>query len=606
MMRAVSRSPGIGSTVNPSARAKLDARQYRRAVLAHDQPHLEAGSSYPILDWPRRSKVAGSNLPSFIETQVLIIGGGVTGTALARDLALRGVDCILVEKDDVNAGASGRNHGLLHSGARYVAGDRDAAMECRAESDILKRVAAQAIQDTGGYFVAVQGDDERYIADFPSHCARSGITAHAVDVAAARALEPALSERTIAVFEVPDASIDPFRLSLESLAQARSLGARLMRRTRVTGFEREGRRIRAVWVHPRRGGEKVRIAAAQVVNAAGSWAREVAQQAGAPIAMTYSKGTLLVTHMRLAGRVVNRLRRPGDGDILMPGGTVSILGTTSTRVDAPDDICPTTAETDLLVGEASRMLPALATMRFVRAYAGVRPLPGSAGAADSRAVTRGFALFDHEDHGLDNLATITGGKLTTCRLMAERAADLVCRRLGVTRPCVTATTSLPVDPASAWTGSGFSARDWMRSQRPDDALLCECEMVPGSAVDAIVAALHAAGDMPTLTDIGLRSRLGKGACQGGFCAVRTVAHLCRQGDFEARRSLAEIVEFFGERWRGQRAVLWGEQLAQAELTEALHCGLFGEELRGAALLEAAMPAMPRGAANADPAGDALP
>jgi len=175
-------------------------------------------------------KEARLNIPSFIQTEVLIIGGGVTGTALARDLALRGVDCILVEKDDINAGASGRNHGLLHSGARYVAGDCEAAMECRSEGNILKRVAAQTIQDTGGYFVAVQGDDERYIADFPSHCARSGITANAVDVATARALEPALSEHTIAVFEVPDAAIDPFRLSLESLAQARNLGARLMRR----------------------------------------------------------------------------------------------------------------------------------------------------------------------------------------------------------------------------------------------------------------------------------------------------------------------------------------------------------------------------------------
>ena len=125
------------------------------------------------------------NFPSVMQTKVLIIGGGVTGTALARDLALRGVDCILVEKSDINAGASGRNHGLLHSGARYVAGDADAAMECRAEGDILKRVAAQTIQDTGGLFVAVQGDDERYIADFPAYCERSGISARAVDVALA-------------------------------------------------------------------------------------------------------------------------------------------------------------------------------------------------------------------------------------------------------------------------------------------------------------------------------------------------------------------------------------------------------------------------------------
>lgn len=520
---------------------------------------------------------------SRLQTQVLIIGGGVTGTALARDLALRGVDCILVEKDDINAGASGRNHGLLHSGARYVAGDSGAAMECRAEGDILKRVAAQTIQDTGGYFVAVQGDDERYIADFPSYCARSGISARAVDVALARETEPALSEHTIAVFEVSDAAIDPFRLSLESMAQARSLGARLLRRTRVVGFERAGRCIAAVRVQPLAGGLELRIEAAQVVNAAGAWAREVALLAGAAIAMTYSKGTLLVTHTRLANRVVNRLRRPGNGDIMMPGGTVSIVGTTSMQVDTLEDIRATTAEADLIIAESAPMLPVLASARFIRAYAGVRPLLGSAG-ADSRTVSRSFALFEHEEQGLDNFATLTGGKLTTCRLMAERAADLVCRRLGVTRPCLTASTLLPQAAENAWTEPGHSAREWLRPHPAQDALLCECEMVSGSAVDAIYAALRAAGDKPTLTDIGLRSRVGKGACQGAFCGLRTAAHLYQTGDFQAQQGLAEMVDFFSERWRGQQPILWGEQLAQAELAEALHCGLFGEELHQAALL----------------------
>jgi glycerol-3-phosphate dehydrogenase len=225
------------------------------------------------------------------------------------------------------------------------------------------------------------------------------------------------------------------------------------------------------------------------------------------------------------------------------------------------------------------MLPGLRTMRIIRAYAGVRPLVGSPGASDGRAVSRGFALFDHEAQGLDNFATLTGGKLTTCRLMAERAADFLCRRLGVTRPCLTATTPMPVAPECEWTEPGHAPREWMRGRDPGDTLICECEMVSGRAVDAIHAALRMAGDTPTLTDIGLRSRVGKGACQGAFCAVRAVAHLYQRGDFQARRGLGEIVDFFGERWRGQHAVLWGEQLGQAELMEALHCGLFGEELR---------------------------
>jgi len=537
--------------------------------------------------------------PSLVRTEVLIVGGGVTGTALARDLALRGVDCVLVEKSDVNAGASGRNHGLLHSGARYVASDREAAMECRAEGAILKRMAAQAIQDTGGYFVAVQGDDERYVADFPSYCGRSGIAVRAVDVATARAHEPALAERAIAVFEVPDASIDPFRLSLETMAHAQRLGARLLRHARVVDFERDGRRIRAARVRVDASAEDVRIEAVQYVNAAGAWARDIAALAGVPIAMTYAKGTLLITHSRLAERVVNRLRRPGNADIVMPGGTVSIVGTTSTSVDDPEDVTPTIAEADLIVEEAARMMPALRTARFVRAYAGVRPLVGSAVSGDARSVSRGFALFDHEADGLDNFATITGGKLTTCRLMAERAADLVCRRLGVTKPCLTAVTPLPIAPECAWTEPGYAPHAWMRAGPLEDPLLCECEMVSASAVDAIFAALRSGGDTPTLAEIGLRSRVGKGACQGGFCSVRTAAHLCQRDDFPAARGLADVLDFVAERWRSQRAVLWGEQLAQAELTEALHCGLFGEELvrRGA---RAASPGRDKHAASGNP------
>ena len=109
-----------------------------------------------------------------METQVLIIGGGITGVGLARDLALRGVSCLLVERRDICAGASGANHGLLHSGARYVRSDPMAAVECREESALLKSLAPHCIEETGGLFVAVAGDDEQYVAEFPGFCARCG------------------------------------------------------------------------------------------------------------------------------------------------------------------------------------------------------------------------------------------------------------------------------------------------------------------------------------------------------------------------------------------------------------------------------------------------
>ncbi len=80
------------------------------------------------------------------ETQVLIIGGGATGTGLARDLALRGVKCILAEQYDINAGASGANHRLLHSGGRYVFTDPGSAKECCDEANILRKTAADCIE----------------------------------------------------------------------------------------------------------------------------------------------------------------------------------------------------------------------------------------------------------------------------------------------------------------------------------------------------------------------------------------------------------------------------------------------------------------------------
>ena len=169
------------------------------------------------------------------KTQALIIGGGATGTGIARDLSLRGVACILVERGDINAGASGSNHGLLHSGARYVLNDAMTATECREENLLLKKLASHCVEDTGGMFVAIEGDDAAYIAEFPKLCARCDIPVTEIDPRAARELEPELSDRVIAAYLTPDASIDPFKLSLENASHARKLGTIQLCRHQVTG-----------------------------------------------------------------------------------------------------------------------------------------------------------------------------------------------------------------------------------------------------------------------------------------------------------------------------------------------------------------------------------
>ena len=517
------------------------------------------------------------------EADVLIIGAGATGAGVMRDLALRGISSILIDRSDLNAGASGGNHGLLHSGGRYAAADTQTAAECHREADILKRIAPHCIDDCGGMFVAVEGDDEAYAARFPDYCRAAGITCAELSPDEAREREPALPDTVIAAYAVPDATIDPFGLVLGNVDHALHLGdSTYLPHMAVDSFEISDGAIVSTRCTDLRSGAEVTIRARQVINAAGAGAMNVARLAGcSDVNLLYSKGTLLVSNIRITKGVINRLRLPGDGDILAPGGTVSLLGTTSQTVTAVEGNRPTVAEVDHILAEGAQMLPVLETTRFIRAFSGVRPLlaaPDTGG--NARRASRRFLLFDHEDQGLKNFVTIAGGKLTTYRLMAEKAADLVAARLGNTAACTTATEPLPQNDAIRWTEPGLAARDWYRRADPSDMILCECEMVAKSAVDAIIASAPGSEEHMALKAIAQRSRIGKGACQGAFCAMRVTSHLYDTGAYDSRDGLHLMRAFLAERYRGVRPVLWGAQLPQAELAEILQCGLAGLDLMG--------------------------
>ncbi len=528
---------------------------------------------------PKRVASSHKNIPT-LTTEALIIGGGVTGCGIMRDLSLRGIHCRLIDKQDLCAGASGGNHGLLHSGARYVLSDPQSATECRNEGAILKRIASQCIEETGGLFVAVPGDDEEFVDLFPGLCTVAGIDSQPLAPGKARELEPHLTEEVCAAFLVPDATVDPFRLALEHVNHAGLLNRSVYHpHTGVVAFEIAGHRIQAALCRDFRTGDELRIAADQYINAGGAWAMDIARLAGCTdVNLLYSKGTLLVSYDRLTSRVINRLRPPADGDILVPGGTVSVLGTTSVRIDSPDGVRPTAAEVNTNIEQGRAMLPVLATVRYIRAFSRVRPLVQNAEAADDRNVARSFSLFSHEDSSLANLCTIAGGKLTTFRLMAEKTADLVAARLGNSVPCRTAEEPLPAGSACRWTEPGAAPKYWRQAGSKDDMILCECELVPQSAIDQIVTCAPGAEQEMTLEAIALRSRAGKGPCQGSFCGIRIASFLYDRGCYRDRTGLAHMRNFFRERFKGLRSVVWGRQMAQIELAEALHCGLLGLDL----------------------------
>ena len=105
------------------------------------------------------SRSEDENMGNSNDYDVIIIGGGATGAGIARDCALRGLRVVLLERHDIATGATGRNHGLLHSGARYAVTDNESARECIAENHILKRIARHCIEPTDGLFITLPEDD---------------------------------------------------------------------------------------------------------------------------------------------------------------------------------------------------------------------------------------------------------------------------------------------------------------------------------------------------------------------------------------------------------------------------------------------------------------
>ena len=120
------------------------------------------------------------------EYDVIIVGGGATGAGTARDCALRGLKTLLVERNDYSTGATGRNHGLMHSGARYAVTDSESASECISENMTLRRIARHCVEETDGLFITLPEDDLDYQKTFVEACQRAGIRADVIGTPARR------------------------------------------------------------------------------------------------------------------------------------------------------------------------------------------------------------------------------------------------------------------------------------------------------------------------------------------------------------------------------------------------------------------------------------
>lgn len=533
---------------------------------------------------------------------VIIIGGGATGAGIARDCSLRGVRSLLLERSDISTGATGRNHGLLHSGARYAVTDHESAVECIRENMILRKIAAHCVEETDGLFISLPEDGLEYQSVFVEACRKAGIRADIIDPAEARRLEPSVNPALVGAVRVPDGAVDPFRLTSSNILDAKAHGAEIRTYTEVRELLREQDRIVGVKAYDHRAHCEVTFRAQVVINAGGIWGHGIAAKAGITVNMLPAKGALLIFGHRVNNMVLNRCRKPADADILVPGDTISLIGTTSSKIpyDQIDNMIITPDEVDILLREGEKLAPQLAQTRILRAYAGVRPLVASDDDPSGRTVSRGIVLLDHAKRdGLEGFITITGGKLMTYRLMAEWATDLVCKKLGIDAVCRTAEIPLPGSTENrrevdrklrnkplAQRRSTISRHGALATKIGDgdsirNSLVCECEEVSIGEVEYALENLS----VNNLVDLRRRTRIGMGTCQGELCACRAAGIMGRRDPICARRAKADLVHFLNERWKGMEPIAWGDTLRESEYTTWVYesvCGLTDETEKTAA------------------------
>ncbi|MBL7051403.1 FAD-dependent oxidoreductase [Candidatus Woesearchaeota archaeon] len=368
----------------------------------------------------------------------IVVGGGATGTAVFRDLALRGFKVGLIERGDLGSGCTGNSHGNLVGGLRYVVKDPSVARECASENRILREIAPHLISGQDNYWL---GRDDNYIRKALAAAKELDVVAELLNLEEVYREIPELALGFQVAVRSADINIDTTGMcraclnqGLEKLSKNHfGLKGYYPNDTIATLDRREGGefvvRTQRNWAFSTR----------TIVNATGAWANSVLELLNSGINLKYNQGTILVQES-LSQRGLQLLEKPGDGQAYIVHNGKAWLGTTSTSISHPSEARPEDDAGEVLRGLLGKLLPGVEVRRTEKMFTGVRPLyDGSTEFGDGREVSRDFQIVEMPS----GVYTVVGGKMTTARLMAEKTVDSIAQRLGNTEPCITDKVKLP-------------------------------------------------------------------------------------------------------------------------------------------------------------------
>jgi glycerol-3-phosphate dehydrogenase len=542
--------------------------------------------------------------PGAGDFDVAIIGGGINGTGVARDAAMRGLKVVLFERNDIAFGASGNSSGMIHGGPRYLTDDPEVTRTSCLDSGFIQKIAPHLLFRVPFLMpLGPEGTEQTSIALVDAFFEaydryqplKNGKPHARLTPAELFELEPGLfggrSEKPAHLsggITFDEWGIDGARLCVANAVDAIERGASVRTHTSVETILREsGGRVRGVRARSSLTGEAVTVGARAVVNATGAWTSLLARAAGISpesARVRPGKGIHVVFDRRLTNYAVIAKAIDDRQIFIEPWQNVTVLGTTDDDFYGdPDDVRATTDEVRYLIEAITRVLPGVAEARVIGTTAGVRPTLYTYGPNED-ALSRDHRVVDHAKDGARGLFSMIGGKLASYRIFAEQMTDALVRHLDApAAPCRTHSAPLPggargVDARAlaesvaidAIAASRLVYRHGSRAERiverirenPLEAtVVCPCEPVIEAEVRHAVRSELAT----SVDDVARRTRLGLGACGGMRCAARCGQIVAEECGLEAREGARLAMKFLVRQAKTRAVAMGPAQAAQESL-----------------------------------------
>ncbi len=358
-----------------------------------------------------------------MRSDIVVIGGGATGTCIARDMSGRGFRTILLERGKISEGTTNSSHHNLVGGMRYVVMDPEVAAECAAENLIIEKIAPSLVGKTKNYFVGFESD---YTQEALKKAGELGVFFREVDPGEAKREIPELNPDINVVYETNDRNLDVRKFCQANCKLTKKHGGSILEDTII----RQITRTNSDFLIKVENGDTIFTPC--VVNATGPWVNSIASHVGVNIPLIYNMGTIIV-QKALSSRGLQYFHKPSNADAYIVHGEHAWVGTTSTTIDSPENARPETGAEEFIKNNFSVIIPKVQGMETAYMFSGIRPLFTSKTTGDARDISRDFKIIENPQ----GFYHILGGKITTSRLMAEKVCDLIAKEFGSNAICRT-------------------------------------------------------------------------------------------------------------------------------------------------------------------------